>query len=135
MGKRATWFFLLALAACGSSKSTGTSGGDITSAVSTTGKLKMALASASPLIQGTNTIEITLTDAATGAVQAGAAFIVRLNMPTMGHPSPITPSVTEKGAGVYEVTNAYFSMPGPWEVIATFTQPQTDSATATVTIP
>ena len=67
-----------------------------------------------------NTATLRFWDKATGAEagpyrDAQGEVAVMLWMPAMGHgSSPVT--VSAQGAGVYEVSKAYFIMPGAWDV-------------------
>jgi nitrogen fixation protein FixH len=70
-------------------------------------------------IRGVNTIvyEIRDTD---GQPVDGLGFSVVPWMPAMGHGASVTPSVTPRGGGVYDVSNVVLFMPGRWELRTTF---------------
>lgn len=50
-------------------------------------------------------------------------------MPSMGHGASITPTVTPRGEGRYEITSVDLYMAGRWELRTTFSGPMTDEAT------
>ena len=73
--------------------------------------------------------QLVVTDA-NGAPVEGLTIKVTPYMPTMGHPSAVTPSVTEEGNGVYLIQKLALSMPGKWVFILKVTGPMTDNVTS-----
>jgi hypothetical protein len=64
-----------------------------------------------------------------GAPVDGLALNVLPWMPAMAHGMSLTPEITAKGGGVYEIDNLEFAMPGTWELRTDFSGPVTDHAT------
>ncbi len=64
-------------------------------------------------VQGTGKLTLTVTNA--DVPVDGLTITVTPWMPAHGHGSNKTPVVTEKGAGIYEVTDVLYTMPGDWE--------------------
>ncbi len=69
---------------------------------------------------GQNTLDIHVTDP-DGAPVAGATVVVDPQMPSHGHGSTETPTVTDLGAGDYQAFPVTFQMKGPWVVHVTAT--------------
>lgn len=55
-------------------------------------------------------------------------------MATMGHGTSVTPVQTSEDGGVYDFSNVDLFMPGPWELLSTFTGTVSDSATPTLQV-
>lgn len=68
-----------------------------------------------PPISGDNTLQIHLMDA-DGAAVTQATLHVTPFMPGHGHGTHATPTVEERGDGVYDVSNIVYTMPGRWEL-------------------
>lgn len=66
-------------------------------------------------VAGAGKLTLTVTDAHTNDPVDGLIITVTPWMPAHGHGSNKTPVVTEKNAGVYEVTDIVYTMPGDWE--------------------
>jgi hypothetical protein len=88
-----------------------------------------------PLERGVNALQFTISDASSGQPVSGLLFSLQPWMPDMGHGSSVTPVVLEQGAGVYEVSNVSLSMPGTWQLRATFSGPVNDTVEPSVQIP
>lgn len=73
---------------------------------------------AEPVV-GSNRIILTVKDAGSGAAVEGATVRVVPWMSIHGHGSPQETHVKEKGKGVYEVDDIYYSMGGAWELLLT----------------
>ncbi len=73
---------------------------------------------AEPVV-GSNMVMLTIRDAGSGAAVEGATVKVVPWMSMHGHASPKETRVKEKGNGVYEVDDVYYSMEGPWDLLIT----------------
>ena len=140
-----TWRFLgalvLGLSACGGAADSGDGGvadagiptacpaSDATQSVaSAAGTYTVdACASPAPPVRGENAFAFAITTAA-GAPATGLTVSVQPWMPDMGHGSPTTPTVTDLGNGVYQVTNVVFQMGGLWQLRTTLTGSSESSA-------
>jgi hypothetical protein len=71
--------------------------------------------SPSPLTKGAGAVRFEIADGTAAAVE-GAALTATAWMPAHGHGASVTPSVTERGGGVYDVDGLLFYMTGRWEV-------------------
>jgi len=70
-------------------------------------------------VVGSNMVMLTIRDASSGAAVEGATVKVVPWMSMHGHGSPKETQVKEKGNGVYEVDDLYYSMEGPWDLLIT----------------
>jgi hypothetical protein len=68
-------------------------------------------------VVGSNRIMLTIRDAGSGAAVEGATVRVVPWMSMHGHGSPKETRVQEKGNGVYEVDDVYYSMEGSWDLL------------------
>ena len=75
-------------------------------------------APAQPVV-GSNLVTLTIRDASSGAAVQGATVKVVPWMTMHGHGSPKNTRVQEKGSGVYEINDLYYSMEGPWDLLIT----------------
>lgn len=82
-----------------------------------------------PPVHGSNTVELTITDAS-GTPVDGLTVVVVPWMPSMGHGSTTTPAVSPQGQGKYLVTNVTLQMAGTWELRLTITLPDGGEETA-----
>ncbi len=64
-------------------------------------------------------VMLTIRDASSGAAVEGATVNVVPWMSMHGHGSPKRTQVKDKGNGVYEVDDLYYSMEGPWDLLIT----------------
>lgn len=127
-----------ALTACGGSGSGSTAGGfagdPFLTVQSDSGALTLALrGDPSPPARGSDAVQLTVTDAS-GQPVDGLTLAIQPWMPDMGHGSSVSPSVTAKGSGVYEVDDLYLAMPGTWQLRTTITGSVSDHATPSFTI-
>jgi hypothetical protein len=84
------------------------------------GPLNVALyTSPQPPVRGDLSIRYVVTDPQ-GSPVNGLTLSLTPWMVTMGHGTSVTPSVRALDHGVYEFTNVYVFMPGPWELRTTF---------------
>jgi hypothetical protein len=68
-----------------------------------------------PPVTGENKLALSIAKAG-GAAVPGAELVVTPWMPTMGHGTPVTPTVETLGGGDYRVSHLDYTMPGSWEV-------------------
>ena len=102
---------------------------------SQSGRMHLEVRSApQPPGRGLDAFRLTVTDAA-GQRLTGLSIQVQPWMPNMGHGSSVTPSVTEVGAGSYDLGDVYLAMPGTWQLRITLSDGQADSATPSLQIP
>jgi hypothetical protein len=87
-----------------------------------------------PPLRGTNSVELTITQASDGTPVDGLTLDVVPWMPAMGHGSS-TPTVTPQGGGVYLVTEVYLYMPGVWELQTAISGALTDNVAPSLTVP
>jgi hypothetical protein len=139
-------------AGCGSSSSSssssGTAGGAdaaadpafpasaITTVTSTGGKLKLAAFTApqQPPVRGMVTMKLVVTDASTGDPVDGLEFAVEPVMTSMGHGTPVVPTTSPRGAGVYIVESLKLFMPGAWDLHLDMTGTVADGALVTLDV-
>jgi hypothetical protein len=89
-----------------------------------------------PPVRGTNAMELTVTDVASGKPRDDLTIAVDPWMPAMNHGSSAIPTVTPKGGGNYVVTEVDLFMPGHWELRTSFSSATTtDHAAPAVDIP
>lgn len=69
-----------------------------------------------PPAEGVNAFRVELRDLRSDEPLVGADLTATVVMPSMGHETPSDIVVSEPEAGLYEVTNVIFAMPGVWEV-------------------
>lgn len=81
------------------------------------GALRFMLQSIEPAppTKGNSRWMVRVTDTA-DAPMAGGTLTADPRMPDHGHGSSVTPTVTDKGDGGYEVNPIYFMMPGVWDI-------------------
>jgi hypothetical protein len=93
-------------------------GGDASAAseVGTFGRLEFASEPLALPAAGENAFRVTLRDLDSDEPFTGASLAASALMPSMGHTAPEGVHVGEAGAGVYDVEELVFSMPGVWEV-------------------
>jgi hypothetical protein len=80
-----------------------------------------------PPVRGVLSFRYRVTDGS-GALVDGLALEVTPWMPSMDHGSPVTPTSTPRGAGLYDLTDVYLVMPGEWQLRTAITGETTDSA-------
>jgi hypothetical protein len=88
-----------------------------------------------PPVRGTDAMELTVTDVASGKPRDDLTVAVNPWMPAMNHGSSAIPTVTPKGGGQYVVTELDLFMPGHWELRTSFSGTTTDHAAPAVDIP
>ena len=76
-------------------------------------------------------VELRVTDLATGHAVDGLQIAATPWMPSMGHGASVVPTVTPRGAGVYDLADVDFFMPGSWELRLTLHGTLDDTATIT----
>ncbi len=85
------------------------------------------------IVQGIDSIEFVVTDAASGSPVDGLTLGIVPWMPAMGHGSSVVPSVRPMGDGAYVATNVVLFMPGTWELRTSLATD--DSAVVTLDVP
>ena len=75
-----------------------------------------------PAVKGDNAWVVEIVDAC-GATVSGATVAAKPYMPDHGHGSSIVPTVTELGAGRYQVASLVLFMPGLWQTTIAITAP------------
>jgi hypothetical protein len=132
---------LVLLPACSSG---GTPGGPVTFPdtplsilTSDLGKLHLEVRTApvQPPSRGLCTVELTVTDAATGAPADGLSLTVVPWMPAHGHGSSVQPTVTPLGQGRYVIGDVSLFMAGYWQLRTTFSNGVDDSAQPAFDVP
>lgn len=78
-------------------------------------QVKITAADPAAPAKGLNAWTIAVADAS-GAALDGATIAVKPFMPDHGHPASVTPTVTAKGGGQYQVGNVSLFMPGVWQI-------------------
>jgi subtilisin family serine protease len=117
--------------ACSSPSSSSLSSQFPLTVMSDAGKLRVELTTAESLVVGNDQIEMLVTNMADGSPLDGMTVGVVPYMPSMGHGTSVTPTVTAEGGGKYLVTNLYLFMPGTWELETSFSGPMSDHAEPT----
>ncbi len=74
-----------------------------------------------PATRGDQSVEYTVTEAASGAPAAGLRIEVVPWMPIMNHGTSIVPSVSETAPGVYVISSVDLFMTGEWQLRSTIT--------------
>ena len=98
-------------------------------------KLKLELRSSpQPPARGVNAFRYNLRTPAGGPAE-GLSFTVQPWMPAMGHGASVSPTIIERGGGVYDLTNVALAMPGTWQLRTTFVGSVEDFTAPTVEIP
>jgi hypothetical protein len=69
-----------------------------------------------PPTRGNVSMRLSITDATTGAPQAGLDLSAVPWMPAMGHGTSVTPTIAETSPGVYDLENLALFMPGTWQI-------------------
>lgn len=119
------------LGACGPGAGPGPGFGTtpLTTVSSESGALQVAVfTDPQPPVRGTVGVRLAVTDAA-GAPVTGLTVEVVPWMNAMGHGSSVSPTVTARDGGVYELSNVYLFMPGQWTLRTTLTGSSSDHAT------
>ncbi len=117
--------------ACSSPSSSSLSSQFPLTVMSDAGKLRVELTTPESLVVGNDQIEMLVTNMADGSPLDGMTVGVVPYMPSMGHGTSVTPTVTAEGGGKYLVTNLYLFMPGTWELETSFSGPMSDHAEPT----
>jgi hypothetical protein len=134
------WFaaaLLCASTACsgGADSPTGFQSQPYTTATSDSGALVIDVrTSPQPPAQGTNSVQLTITQASDGTPVDGLTLDVVPYMTAMDHGTS-TPTVTPQGGGVYLVTEVYLFMPGTWALRTAISGAVTDNATPQINVP
>jgi nitrogen fixation protein FixH len=126
------------LAACSSGPADTSTGFGTTPFATVTGdsgNLDAAMYSSPDPIARVSSVEIVVTDAASGAPVDGLSVAIVPWMPSMGHGSSTVPTITAQGGGVYVATNLILFMPGEWQLRVSANGPVSDTFVATVEVP
>jgi len=81
---------------------------------------------------GSNMVTLIIRDASSGTAIEGAMVKVVPWMSMHGHGSPKETHVKEKGNGVYEVDNLYYTMEGSWDLLIAIQKGSVEDATSVV---
>jgi hypothetical protein len=87
-----------------------------------------------PPTRGMLTVRLLVTDAASGAPIDGLAIAMSPDMPSMGHGTPVDPTITASGGGVYVATDVDLFMAGRWDLPMTITGATTDHAVVSLDV-
>jgi len=87
-----------------------------------------------PPTRGNVWMQLSITDAMTGAPEVGLDVTAVPWMPAMGHGTSVKPTIVEASPGIYEIQNLSLFMPGTWEIRTQFTGPAADHVTPTFDI-
>lgn len=80
------------------------------------GLVEFTAAPIGAIVEGDNAFRVLLRTVDEGAPLEGAALAADPVMRSMGHDTAAEPTVTELGAGEYELEGVVFTMPGLWEL-------------------
>ena len=83
-------------------------------------RVEVRTAPEQPLVVGLDSVELTVTDAVTGAPVDGLSVEMTPWMPSMGHGTSVVPILDAQGHGRYVFTNVSLFMPGEWQLRTTF---------------
>ena len=83
-------------------------------------------------VVGSNFLTLTIRDGSSGAAVEGATVKVVPWMTMHGHGSQKEAGVKEKGKGVYEVDNVYYSMEGSWDLLITIRKGDVEDSASVV---
>ena len=103
---------------------------------STSGRQRVEVRTApdQPPTRGNVWMQLSVTDAMTGAPEVGLDVLAVPWMPAMGHGTSVKPTIVEASPGIYELRNLSLFMPGTWEIRTQFAGPATDHVTPTFDI-
>jgi hypothetical protein len=87
-----------------------------------------------PPARGIVDMQLTITDATSGAPQSGLELRVVPWMPAMGHGTSVTPTVFESAPGIYDLQNLVLFMPGTWQIRTEWDGPAVTHVTPTLDI-
>jgi len=108
----------------------------LVTATTASGALRVEVrTSPQPLARGTNDLQLTVTDASSGAVRDDLKVSVQPWMPAMNHGASAVPTVTPQGDGKYLVTEVDLFMPGRWELRMSLTASSPDDVVVASDIP
>jgi hypothetical protein len=116
----------LSLLACSSSSPppSGFPDQPLLTVLSQSGALSVAVrTSPEPPTRGDQSVEFTITDAATGGPRSGLTLEVVPWMPVMSHGTSVVPTVTEQSPGTYLIADVDMFMAGEWELRTTISGP------------
>jgi hypothetical protein len=124
---------LACLAACSSSGEDGANSfapEPYTTVTSDTGKLRVEVRTApdQPPSRGALRAQLVVVDDVTGTPRGDVSVSVLPWMAAMGHGTSVTPTVTPRGDGTYELSDLMLFMPGRWELRLTISGAVADSA-------
>jgi hypothetical protein len=118
-----------------SSASAGENVNQTIEALGTKGVVKIEVVmTPNPPVRGSNSARATIMSM-DGVPEDGLTVTVRPWMPSMGHGTSVTPTVTPLGGGVYQLDDLDLFMPGRWELRMTLTGPVNDSAKPAMDVP
>jgi hypothetical protein len=98
-------------------------------------RIDVRTAPTQPPSRGEQSVELIITDAASGAPKTGLQLDAVPWMPAMGHGASVTPSTTEKSPGTYVIEDVDFFMPGTWELRTSISGSVTDKVAPSFQIP
>lgn len=87
-----------------------------------------------PPTRGDVAAQLTITNARSGAPEAGLDLTVVPWMPAMGHGTSVQPTISETAAGTYLVDHLILFMPGDWQLRTELGGTLSDHVTPTLEI-
>ncbi|HTA90559.1 MAG TPA: FixH family protein [Polyangiaceae bacterium] len=79
-------------------------------------RVEVRTAPEQPPTRGNVSMQLSITDATTGAPESGLELSAVPWMPAMGHGTSVTPTIVETSPGVYDLENLVLFMPGTWQI-------------------
>ncbi len=79
-------------------------------------RVEVRTAPEQPPTRGNVSMQLSITDATTGAPESGLELSAVPWMPAMGHGTSVTPTIVETAPGVYDLENLVLFMPGTWQI-------------------
>jgi len=83
-------------------------------------------------VVGSNIVILTIRNASTGATVEGATVKMVPWMSMHGHGSPKETHIKEKGNGIYEASDVYYSMEGSWDLLITIQKGNVEDAASVI---
>ncbi|HSQ64144.1 MAG TPA: FixH family protein [Polyangiaceae bacterium] len=108
----------------------------LTTVTSDGGKLRLTAwtSPAQPPSRGMITVKLLATDASSNAPVDGLVLDIVPVMPSMGHGTPVKPTVMAAGGGVYVASNVDLFMAGLWDLNVSISGAVTDTAVVPIDV-
>lgn len=90
---------------------------------------------ATAIERGSNSFEVQLRDASTGAPATGLEMSLVPFMPAMGHGSGVSPTISSLGDGHYACSQVLLNMAGRWQLRTTISGARSDYVAFEVDVP